>query len=122
MSFTTIFTILVKNVTTFRNFNGDDIAFIIILKNKRFLEDNNRGMLGLFSSSTNGSMSGQLTIKFDTYKNPLDPDDSQSITSNVTTNMEDHNMYIKFGQAIQVWVHYDGLAKSLQIYANNTSA
>ncbi|GLJ32000.1 hypothetical protein SUGI_0644460 [Cryptomeria japonica] len=135
-SFTTVFTIFVKNVTTnatgaLANFNGDGLAFIIVPNNKSFLAKSYGAFLGLFDSSTNGNTTEQLAIEFDTYANEFDPDnnhvgiDIQSITYTATANMGNHGMDIKAGRAIQVRIHYDGWAKSLQIYAryaNNSSA
>ncbi|XP_057865338.2 L-type lectin-domain containing receptor kinase IX.1-like [Cryptomeria japonica] len=134
-SFTTVFTIFVKNITTNgtgtqKNYNGDGIAFVIVPNNKSFLAKSYGGFLGLFDPSTNGNSTRQLGIEFDTFQNEFDPDnnhvgiDIQGIKSNVTANMENHGMDIKAGRAIQVRVDYDGWAKSLQIYAryaNNTS-
>ncbi|GLJ31997.1 hypothetical protein SUGI_0644280 [Cryptomeria japonica] len=126
-SFTTVFTIFVKPVV----FNGDGLAFIIVPNTKRFLAGSDGSMIGLFDDSTNGNTTEQLAIEFDTYQNRFDPDgnhvgiDIQGITSNVTENMGKHGIDLKAGRAIQVRVHYDGWAKSLQIYArypNNTSA
>ncbi|GLJ31995.1 hypothetical protein SUGI_0644250 [Cryptomeria japonica] len=125
-NFTTVFTIFVKSIV----FNGDGLAFIIVPNNQSFLAGSYGSLLGLFDDSTNGNTSGQLAVEFDTYKNRFDPDgnhvgiDIQGIISNVTENMGNHDIDIKAGRAIQVRVHYDGWAKSLQIYAryaDNTS-
>ncbi|XP_057865389.2 L-type lectin-domain containing receptor kinase IX.1 [Cryptomeria japonica] len=130
-SFTTTFTIFVKNITTVTNFNGDGIAFIIASNNRSFLPKSYGAFLGLFDSSTNGNTTDQLAIEFDTFQNEFDPDnnhvgiDIQGIISNVTAGMGDHGMDIKAGRAINVRVNYDGWAKSLQIYtryANSGSA
>ncbi|GLJ32001.1 hypothetical protein SUGI_0644470 [Cryptomeria japonica] len=107
-SFTTVFTIFVKNMTTnatdsLVNFNGDGLAFIIVLNNKSFLAKSYGAFLGLFDSSTNGNMTEQLAIEFDTYANEFDPNnnhvgiDIQSITSNAIANMGNHGMDIKSG-------------------------
>ncbi|GLJ32009.1 hypothetical protein SUGI_0644600 [Cryptomeria japonica] len=118
-SFTTIFTILVKDIAS----NGDGMAFIIVPDNDSFLAKSYGGFLGLFDHSTEGNRTGQLAIELDTFQNEFDPDDNhvgidiQSIKSNVTANMGNHGMDIKAGRAIQVRVDYDGWAKSLQIYA-----
>ncbi|GLJ31996.1 hypothetical protein SUGI_0644260 [Cryptomeria japonica] len=118
-SFTTIFTILVKDIAS----NGDGMAFIIVPDNDSFLAKSYGGFLGLFDHSTEGNRTGQLAIELDTFQNEFDPDDNhvgidiQSIKSNVTANMGNHGMDIKAGRAIKVRVDYDGWAKSLQIYA-----
>ncbi|GLJ32005.1 hypothetical protein SUGI_1521410 [Cryptomeria japonica] len=132
-SFTTAFTIFVKNITAVRNFNGDGIAFIIVSENKKsFIAKSSGAFLGLFNQSTDGNTTGQLAIEFDTFHNEFDPVDVnhvgidiQGIKSNATASMEEHGMDIQAARAIQVRVDYDGWAKSLQIYAryaNSSSA
>lgn len=131
-SFTTVFTIFVRNITAIRNFNGDGIAFIIVPDNKGLLANSAGAFLGLFNQSTDGNTTGQLAIEFDTFHNEFDPLDGNHVgidipgmKSNATANMGDYGMDIKAGRAIEVRVDYDGWAKSLQIYAryaDNTSA
>ncbi|KAH9302166.1 hypothetical protein KI387_013749 [Taxus chinensis] len=134
-SFTTTFTLLVRNITTNAagaptNFNGDGVAFIIVPNKERYLPDSHGSFLGLFSSDTNGNTTGQLAIEFDTFKNEFDPDnnhvgiDIEGIKSNATANMGEHGMFIRAGRPITVRVTYDGWTKNLQIsagYADNTS-
>ncbi|GLJ32080.1 hypothetical protein SUGI_0645990 [Cryptomeria japonica] len=118
-SFTTVFTIFVKP----KVFNGDGLAFIIVPNNKSFLPRSYGSMLGVYDQSTDGNTTGQLAIEFDTYKNRFDPDsnhvgiDTRGTTSDSTAGMGEQGIDIKAGRAIQVRVHYDGRAKSLQIYA-----
>jgi hypothetical protein len=83
------------------------------------------GYLGLTNAATNGNQSNRIVaIEFDTEKQDYDPDDNHiglninSVISNKTVPLDVHGIELspETTTNYQVWVHYNGTSKLMEVY------